>query len=377
MIAGSAEPGGTGRSSERWRLGQVARLIEAEIDVALLIAALEFPGLHAGAHHRDLVGRFIGVIAAWLQRLFPDADAADRHKDGGQLAFIGFCFSGGDGFAARIRRHHLLLAGGRLVRVQIAEMHRVDDVGFDDADKAFGDIHGVIDAEVPEIGVEPVISRRQDRRLRSSLAAMGEKVIGVEHIQLMPGGKRIGQKLIGPQWRPVLGVQKAVFTRRDGNDLLVFDLIDDIDEKPRMPAGGEDLGLRTLFSIRRDDVLARQRGGPVNFVEDGDFIGFDVNVRCCGQTDQRDHHEDDAQRERQRSEIRPGPIDKEAEDARRHRREYEIQKCYDYPEHKNLPDRLFSGYVSSTPVPRCRGRKPRSPLGLPPLDIGSGPCCRS
>jgi hypothetical protein len=237
-------------------LGQIARLIEAEIDVALLVAALELPGLHAGAHHRDLVGCFIGVVAAGLQRLFPDADATDWDKDGGQLAFIGLCLLGGDGFAARICRHHLLLAGGRLVRGQIAEMDRVNDIGFNDADKAFGDIDGVVDAEVPQIGVEPVISRRQDRGLRSPLAVMGEKVVGVEHIQLMPGGKGIGQKLVRPQWRSILGVEKPVFARRDGNDLFVFDLINDIDEKPGMPAGGEDLGLRTLFSTRRDDVLA-------------------------------------------------------------------------------------------------------------------------
>lgn len=64
------------------------RLIEAQIDVASFIAALEFPGLHASAHHRDIIGRFIGVIAAGLQSFFPDADATNRHEDGGELAFI-------------------------------------------------------------------------------------------------------------------------------------------------------------------------------------------------------------------------------------------------------------------------------------------------
>jgi hypothetical protein len=86
---------------------------------------------------------------------------------------------------------------------------------------------------------------------------MGEKVIGVEHIELMAGGKGIGQKLVRPQWRPVLGVEKPVFAGRDGNNLLVFDLVDDVDEKPGVPAGSKDLGLWTLFSIRCDDVLAR------------------------------------------------------------------------------------------------------------------------
>ena len=124
-------------------------MIEAQIDVAPLVAALEFPGLHAGAHHRDLVGRFIDVIPARLQRPFPHADATDRDEDCGELAFIGFGFFGDDGFAARIGRHGLLMAVGGLVRSQIAEMHGIDDVGFDDADEAFGDVDGIVDADIP------------------------------------------------------------------------------------------------------------------------------------------------------------------------------------------------------------------------------------
>ena len=105
------------------RLRQVARLIEAQIDVPLLVTTLELPGLHPGAHHRDFVGRLVGVIAAGLQRLFPDADAAGRDEGGGKLAFLGFRLFSGDGFAARIGRHRLLLAGGRLVGDKVAEMH--------------------------------------------------------------------------------------------------------------------------------------------------------------------------------------------------------------------------------------------------------------
>jgi hypothetical protein len=70
------------------RLCKIPRLIEAQIDVTSIIAALEFPGLHASAHHRDIIGRFIGVIAAGLQSLLPNTDATDRDKDGGELAFI-------------------------------------------------------------------------------------------------------------------------------------------------------------------------------------------------------------------------------------------------------------------------------------------------
>ena len=227
-------------------------------------------------------------------------------------------------------------------------MHRVDDIGLDDADKAFGDIHSVIDAEVPEIRVEPVISRRQDGRLRAPLAAVSEEIFGVEHVQLMLGRKRVGQELIGTKRRPIFRVQEPVFTRWNGNDLFVLDLIDHIDEKPGMPAGGQDLGLRTLFSIGRDDVLARQRGGPVNLVQYRNLIRFNVNIRSCGQTDQRDRHKHDPQRQRQRPEIRPRAIDEEAEDTRRYRRQHEVQKCYNYPKHRNLPGRMFSGRISST-----------------------------
>jgi hypothetical protein len=209
-MAGSAEPGGTGTSCEL-RLRKIAGLIEAQIDVASFVPPLEFPGLHAGARHRDLIGLLIGVIAAWLQSFFPDADATDRNKDGSELAFIGFCFFGGDGFAARIGRHRLLIASGRLICDQVAEMHGVDDVGLNDPYETLGDIDGVIDAEVPEVRVEPVISRRQDRRLRPTLAAMGQEVFGVEHIQLMLSGKGVGQELIGPKRRPVFGVQEPVF----------------------------------------------------------------------------------------------------------------------------------------------------------------------
>ena len=67
------------------RLRQIAGLIEAEIDISPLITPLEFPGLHPGADHCDLIRGFVDVIAAGLQSLFPDADATDRDKDRGQI----------------------------------------------------------------------------------------------------------------------------------------------------------------------------------------------------------------------------------------------------------------------------------------------------
>ena len=85
---------------------------------------------------------------------------------------------------------------------------------------------------------------------------MGQEVLGVEHIQLVLRGKGVGQKLVGPKRRAVLGIQEPVFTRRDRNHLFILDLIDDIDEKPGMPAGGQNFGLRTLFAVGRDDVFA-------------------------------------------------------------------------------------------------------------------------
>ena len=69
-------------------------------------------------------------------------------------------------------------------------MHGVDDVGFYDGNIALGDVYRVIDAEIPEIGVEAVISWRQDRRLRPTLAAMSQEIFGVEHVQLVSRGEK-------------------------------------------------------------------------------------------------------------------------------------------------------------------------------------------
>ena len=115
-----------------------------------------------------------------------------------------------DGCTVRICPNRLLLARRRLFCDQIAEMHRVENVGFDDADKTFSHIDGVVDAEVPEIGVEPVSSRCQDRRLRSALAAVNEEIFGVEHVQLMPRRKGVGEKLVGAQRRAVLCIQETI-----------------------------------------------------------------------------------------------------------------------------------------------------------------------
>src|SRR5215472_17474652 len=131
------------------RLREVAGLVEAEVDVSLFVPAFEFPGLHAGAHHRDLVGCLVDVIAPGLQRLLPDADAADRHEDRGEFAFVGFTVLVGNGFTAGVGRHHLLLAGARLVCNEVAEMDGIDDVGFDDADSAFCNVDGVLDRQIP------------------------------------------------------------------------------------------------------------------------------------------------------------------------------------------------------------------------------------
>src|ERR1700737_5034861 len=105
---------------------------------------------------------------------------------------------------------------------------------------------------------------------------MGQEVFGVEHIQLMLSGKGVGQELIGLKRRPVLGVQEPVFAGWNGNHLFIFDLINDVDQKPRMPARGENLSLWALFSVRRDNVLAGKRGRPVNLVEHAIFLRSDA-----------------------------------------------------------------------------------------------------
>ena len=105
----------------------------------------------------------------------------------------------------------------------------------------------------------------------------------------MPGDEGVGQELIGPKGNPVLGAQESKFAGWNGNYLFVLYLVDDIDEKPGMPAGGQDFRLRPLFSVGRDNVLAGQRGGPVDLVEDGDFVRLDMDIRRRRQADQRDH----------------------------------------------------------------------------------------
>ena len=133
------------------RLCKITRLIEAQIDIAFFIAALEFPGLHPGADHRDLVARLVDVIAAGLQRLLPHPDTADGHEDRSQDALVLLLLIGGDGLAARIRGHPLLLtgAGSRLLRDHVAEIYRRDNVGLDDADRTLGYVNRILDVDVP------------------------------------------------------------------------------------------------------------------------------------------------------------------------------------------------------------------------------------
>src|SRR5262249_60809829 len=127
---------------------------------------------------------------------------------------------------------------------EIHKMHRVDDGGFDDADKSRGNINGVKHAEVPEIRVETVIPRREDRRLWPPLATMGQEVLGVEHIQHMFRGEGVRYELISVKRCPVLGIQEPVFARWNRNDLFAFDLINDVNNKQGRPAARYDVRLR-------------------------------------------------------------------------------------------------------------------------------------
>jgi hypothetical protein len=53
----------------------------------------------------------------------------------------------------------------------------------------------------------------------------------------------------------------------------------------------------TLFAIRRYNVLAGQRGGPVDLLEHGDFVRVDMNIGGRRQTDQRDRHKHYSERQ--------------------------------------------------------------------------------
>ena len=91
-----------------------------------------------------------------------------------------------------------------------------------------------------------------------------------------------------------------------------------------MPTRSEDLCLRALFAIGRDDVLAGERRRSVDLVEHRNLVRFDMDIRSCRQTGQRNHHKDNAQGKGQRAEIRSRSIDEEAEESRSNRREDEI-----------------------------------------------------
>src|SRR4051794_22498708 len=155
----------------------------------------------------------------------------------------------------------------------------------------------------------------------------------------MLGGKSIGQELIRAKRLSILGVQETIFPRRDGNDLFIFDLVNDIDKKPRMPAWGQDFRLWAFLPICRNDVLAGQRGGAVNLVEYGNFVRLDMDVRGRRETDERDDHEHESQRQRKRPEIRSRSVYEQCEDAWSYRRQYQIQNCNDNPKHRALPER--------------------------------------
>ena len=121
-------------------LVEVALLVQREIDEAAGVAALVFPGLHAGIDEGHVIGVAIEVIGAGQQRVLPQADAAfwhQRHRE--SLGIV----------LGLAHAHHFLAA------VQPGLL----DVGLDDADLSRRDDGRrglLIDADVEEILVEAV-----------------------------------------------------------------------------------------------------------------------------------------------------------------------------------------------------------------------------
>jgi hypothetical protein len=92
--------------------------------------------------------------------------------------------------------------------------------------------------------------------------------------------ERVGKSLSGPQRRAVLGDEDADLPLLEV-DLLVpsVDVVDDVDEQARMEAGREDLGLRTILAVGRDDATCAERPSSVDPEQMSDMPVGDLHER--------------------------------------------------------------------------------------------------
>src|SRR5262249_57379752 len=117
-------------------------------------------------------------------------------------------------------------------------------------------------------------------QLRAALAAVLEEGLRVEHLVTQRNRERVGKSSSGRERRAVLGDEHADLPLLDA-DLLVLgvDLVDDVDEQARMEAGREDLGLRTILAVGRDDATGAERPSSVDPEQMSDMPVGDLHVR--------------------------------------------------------------------------------------------------
>jgi hypothetical protein len=262
------------------RLADGAVPFHGEIDRALGIAAFELDLLDPGIDEGDVVDLGVEVVEAGGQRVVPNADAADRHQRHGELTAIRRAF---------LRR----FAIGRLLGLEIAEIDAGPGVGFDHADFPRLDLRRFAGRDIPEVAVQPILSRCQDGNLRPLLAAMRQEHPRFEHLRcrdrlagkLGSVGRGVGERvercpegLVGLQRGAVLRGEEPVFARLDLDDPLHLDVVDDVQHRLEMKARRDDAGLRPHLAVDGDDVTVLQRRAQIVLRDHPHLVLPDVYV---------------------------------------------------------------------------------------------------
>jgi hypothetical protein len=211
------------------------------------------------------------------QGIAPDAHAAGRHERDGKRAF--------DNAA---RGFDLLLE---------ATGARLRHVGLDDADMPGGDDGriGVLgDTDVEQVTVQAVFARFENCFLRSAVTAILEIGLGIEHARELVVGDLRSDEHAFRHRGTVDGDDLAVVAFRHLDDVVLLDLVEDLDQRDELEAGAEDLGLRSLLAIERDDVARGQLVEAVDALQVPDLVGVDEDERGGGEEACAEDHQQKA-----------------------------------------------------------------------------------